>query len=36
VVAVAEGRSGVWDKRDQTHKIGVSSRANLGVASRRR
>ncbi|CAG8892145.1 unnamed protein product [Penicillium nalgiovense] len=24
VVAVAEGRSGVWDKRDQQHKIGIS------------
>ncbi|EED16754.1 plasma membrane phosphate transporter Pho87, putative [Talaromyces stipitatus ATCC 10500] len=24
LVAVAEGRSGVWDKREQVHKIGVS------------
>ncbi|KAJ6190762.1 Sodium/sulfate symporter [Penicillium mononematosum] len=31
VVAVAEGRSGVWDKRDQQHKIGISGRANLNA-----
>ncbi|KAJ5617911.1 hypothetical protein N7537_003025 [Penicillium hordei] len=31
VVAVAEGRSGVWDKRDQQHKIGISGRANLNT-----
>lgn len=35
VVAVAEGRSSVWDKRDQQHKIGISGRANLGVSVRR-
>ncbi|KAJ6075400.1 uncharacterized protein N7446_003177 [Penicillium canescens] len=34
LVAVAEGRSSVWDKRDQQHKIGISGRANLGVRSR--
>ncbi|KAJ5586869.1 uncharacterized protein N7459_002634 [Penicillium hispanicum] len=36
LVAVAEGRSGVWDRRDQQHKIGISGRANLGLAPRRR
>jgi len=36
LVAVAEGRSGVWDKRDQQHKIGIAGRANLGLAPRRR
>ncbi|KAJ5629110.1 hypothetical protein N7528_002767 [Penicillium herquei] len=36
LVAVAEGRSGVWEKRDQQHKIGISGRANLGIAPRRR
>ncbi|KAJ5713873.1 uncharacterized protein N7483_011054 [Penicillium malachiteum] len=35
LVAVAEGRSGVWEKRDQQHKIGISGRANLGIAPRR-
>ncbi|KAL2698913.1 hypothetical protein AAEP93_010301 [Penicillium crustosum] len=33
VVAVAEGRSGVWEKRDQQHKIGISGRANLNTNS---
>jgi len=29
IVAVMEGRSGVWDKRMQIHKLGTASRANL-------
>jgi len=36
LVAVAEGRSGVWDRRDGQHKMGISGRANLGLAPRRR
>ena len=36
LVAVAEGRSGVWERREQQHKIGISGRANLGLAPRRR
>jgi len=36
LIAIAEGRSGVWDRRDQQHKIGISGRANLGLAPRRR
>lgn len=36
LVAVAEGRSGVWERRDQQHKIGITNRANVGVAPRRR
>ncbi|KAJ6129990.1 hypothetical protein N7512_002770 [Penicillium capsulatum] len=36
LIAVAEGRSGVWDRREQQHKIGISGRANLGLAPRRR
>jgi small subunit ribosomal protein S7 len=35
VVAVAEGRSGVWEKRDQLHKIGIAGRANLNATPRR-
>ncbi|CAG8925640.1 unnamed protein product [Penicillium salamii] len=35
IVAVAEGRSGVWEKRDQQHKIGISGRANLSTPMRR-
>ncbi|KAF4992219.1 hypothetical protein FGRMN_7350 [Fusarium graminum] len=30
IVAVVEGRSGVWDKRKQVHKLGTSARANVG------
>ncbi|KAI0377707.1 ribosomal protein S7 [Hypomontagnella monticulosa] len=29
LVAVVEGRSGVWDKRNQVHKLGTATRANL-------
>ncbi|PTU23262.1 hypothetical protein P175DRAFT_0499799 [Aspergillus ochraceoroseus IBT 24754] len=30
LVAVAEGRSGVWDRREQVHKLGIAGRSNLG------
>ncbi|KAF5026126.1 hypothetical protein F66182_1774 [Fusarium sp. NRRL 66182] len=30
IVAVVEGRSGVWEKRKQVHKLGTSARANVG------
>jgi ribosomal protein S7 len=36
LLAVAEGRSGVWERRDQQHKLGIAGRANLGLAPRRR
>lgn len=29
IVAVIEGKSGVWDKRNQLHKSGTTARANL-------
>ncbi|KAL1855224.1 hypothetical protein Daus18300_011225 [Diaporthe australafricana] len=29
IVSVIEGKSGVWDKRNQLHKSGTSARANL-------
>jgi small subunit ribosomal protein S7 len=29
IVAVVEGRSGVWDRRNQVHKSGTGNRANL-------
>lgn len=29
IVAVVEGRSRVWDKRQQVHKVGTAARANL-------
>lgn len=33
LVAVAEGRSGVWDKREQVHKIGIAGRSNLKMVT---
>lgn len=33
LVAVAEGRSGVWDKREQQHKLGIAGRSNLGMVA---
>ncbi|KAL5339052.1 ribosomal protein S7 domain-containing protein [Aspergillus crustosus] len=30
LVAVAEGRSGIWEKREALHKLGVAGRVNLG------
>ena len=36
LIAVAEGRSGVWDKRDQTHKMATATRSNLDVVESRR
>ncbi|KAK6832686.1 hypothetical protein RU639_004362 [Aspergillus parasiticus] len=36
LVAVAEGRSGVWDKREQQHKLGIAGRSNLGMVGGRR
>ncbi|KAI1078130.1 ribosomal protein S7 [Whalleya microplaca] len=38
IVAIVEGRSGVWDKRVLVHKLGTASRANLthhAVANKR-
>jgi small subunit ribosomal protein S7 len=35
IVAVAEGRSTVWDKRLQWHKLGTASRANINHHSLR-
>ncbi len=29
LIAVAEGKSGVWDRRGTVHKLGMSARANL-------
>ncbi|KAG6019500.1 hypothetical protein E4U41_003195 [Claviceps citrina] len=30
IIAVVEGRSGVWEKRKQVHKLGTAARANVG------
>ena len=34
VIAIVEGRSGVWDRRGGIHKLAVSARANLNVRRR--
>lgn len=36
IVAVVEGRSGVWERRSGVHKLAVSARANVNYAVRRR
>ncbi|KAF4159971.1 hypothetical protein CNMCM6069_000477 [Aspergillus lentulus] len=36
LVAVAEGRSGVWDRREAVHKLGIAGRSNLGLVTQRR
>lgn len=36
LVAVAEGRSSVWERREQVHKIGVAGRSNLSLVAPRR
>lgn len=30
IIAVVEGRSGVWDKRKTLHKMGTTARVNVG------
>ncbi|KAI5464680.1 ribosomal protein S7 domain-containing protein [Mariannaea sp. PMI_226] len=34
IIAVVEGRSGVWEKRKQVHKLGTSARANVNSKTR--
>ena len=34
IIAIVEGRSGVWDRRLNVHKLGVASRANLSLLRR--
>ncbi|PHH86341.1 hypothetical protein CDD83_10387 [Cordyceps sp. RAO-2017] len=36
IIAVVEGRSGIWDKRKQIHKLSTAARANVTIRSRRR
>lgn len=35
LIAVIEGRSGVWDRRGGIHKLGVAARSNLNFKRRR-
>ena len=36
LIAIVEGRSGVWDRRNGIHRLGIAARANLSFGSRRR
>ena len=36
LIAIVEGRSGVWERRGGVHRLGVAARANLLVGNRRR
>ena len=36
LVAVVEGKSSVWEKRNGIHKMGVAARANMNVKARMR
>jgi len=36
IVAVVEGRSSLWDKRINLHKLGVASRSNVGFSRSKR
>ena len=35
LISVVEGKSGVWDRRNAVHKLGVSGRANIKLNQRR-
>lgn len=35
MIAVVEGRSAVWDRRNAVHKLGISCRANIVLPRRR-
>lgn len=36
IVAIIEGRSGLWDRRNALHKLGTSARANLNAPALKR
>lgn len=36
IIAVVEGRSGLWDRRIGVHKLGVASRSNVGFSRSKR
>jgi small subunit ribosomal protein S7 len=35
LIAVVEGRSGIWDRRNAIHKLGVAARANIVLPRKR-
>ncbi|KAI5294616.1 hypothetical protein KEM52_003605 [Ascosphaera acerosa] len=36
IIAVVEGRSGIWQKRDMLHKMGITARTNMSLGGGRR
>ena len=36
LIAIVEGRSGVWERRNAVHKLAIAARANLSFGRRRR
>ncbi len=36
LVAIVEGRSGIWEKRQMIHKLGVAARANITTMQNKR
>ena len=36
LIAIIEGKSGVWERRTSLHKLGIAARANLALSARRR
>ena len=36
LVAIVEGRSALWDRRQNVHKVATSARVNIGFGQRRR
>ena len=36
LIAIVEGKSGVWERRNAVHKLGIAARANLSFGKRRR
>ena len=36
LIAIVEGKSNVWERRNALHKLGIAARANLSFGSRRR
>ena len=36
IIAIVDGRSGIWEKRGMIHKLSVAARANLATVNRQR
>lgn len=36
LIAIVEGKSGVWERRNAVHRLGIAARANLSFGARRK